>query len=236
VTPAMVSREKAGAAMLNWQAEWGSPTGHDLDLRATFALSWEQVTDEAARLVFLVVGYCAPNQPIPCQALERAAKLERDGCDDALRLLSGLGLLEWAAQETGPMMHPLLAEYAQAEGMTSERRLQVAEALVRLGDAFQELTDIQRPLHLEQAIAAYQAALEVYTREELPLDWAMTQNNLGIALRNRMRGERAANLEGAIAAFQAALEVFRERLPPGHWYIGVVEGNLEQIEQEMGGG
>ena len=34
---------------------------------------------------------------------------------------------------------------------------------------------------LEQAVTAYNAALEVRTRERVPLDWAATQNNLGNA-------------------------------------------------------
>ena len=35
---------------------------------------------------------------------------------------------------------------------------------------------------LEEAVAAYRAALEERTRERVPLDWAMTQMNLGNAL------------------------------------------------------
>ena len=35
---------------------------------------------------------------------------------------------------------------------------------------------------LEEAVAAYRAALEERTRERVPLDWAATQNNLGLAL------------------------------------------------------
>ncbi|WP_156093363.1 tetratricopeptide repeat protein, partial [Planktothrix serta] len=62
--------------------------------------------------------------------------------------------------------------------------------------------------NLEKAIAAYQAALEVYTRTAFPEDWAMTQNNLAAAYYSRIRGERADNLEKAIAAYQAALEVY----------------------------
>jgi hypothetical protein len=34
---------------------------------------------------------------------------------------------------------------------------------------------------LAQAVAAYRSALEVYTREQLPQNWAMTQTNLGNA-------------------------------------------------------
>ena len=50
---------------------------------------------------------------------------------------------------------------------------------------------------LSGAAAAYRAALEVYTRESLPQDWAMTQNNLGNALANqgiRTAGEAGARL------------------------------------------
>ena len=35
---------------------------------------------------------------------------------------------------------------------------------------------------LDEAVAAYRAALGEWTRERVPLDWAMTQNNLGLAL------------------------------------------------------
>lgn len=33
--------------------------------------------------------------------------------------------------------------------------------------------------YLEQSVAAYRAALKVYTPEQLPQDWATAQNNLG---------------------------------------------------------
>ena len=68
---------------------------------------------------------------------------------------------------------------------------------------------------LEEAVAAYRAALEERTRERVPLDWATTQNNLGNAL-SRL-GEResgTARLEEAVAAYRAALEErTRERVP-----------------------
>ena len=68
---------------------------------------------------------------------------------------------------------------------------------------------------LEEAVAAYRATLEEWTRERAPLKWAMTQNNLGEAL-SRL-GEResgTARLEEAVAAYRAALEErTRERVP-----------------------
>ena len=50
---------------------------------------------------------------------------------------------------------------------------------------------------LEEAVAAYRAALEEWTRERVPLDWAMTQNNLGNALSSARRaGERDGAARG----------------------------------------
>ncbi len=60
---------------------------------------------------------------------------------------------------------------------------------------------------LEEAVAAYRAALEEWTRERVPLDWAGTEMTLGIALATL--GERESGterLEEAIAAYRAALE------------------------------
>jgi hypothetical protein len=56
----------------------------------------------------------------------------------------------------------------------------------------------------EKAIAAYEAALSVTTRAQLPDEWALTQNNLGRAYLNRIRGDRADNLEKSIAAYEAS--------------------------------
>ena len=56
-------------------------------------------------------------------------------------------------------------------------------------------------------MAAYREALKEQTRERVPLDWAMTQNNLGNALWTL--GEResgTARLEEAVAAYREALK------------------------------
>ena len=68
------------------------------------------------------------------------------------------------------------------------------------------------------AISAYRGALEVYTREQLPQKWAMTQGNLANALRNqavRTEGTKGAELLAqAVTAYRSALEVrTREKLP-----------------------
>ncbi|MCZ0902574.1 tetratricopeptide repeat protein, partial [Microcoleus sp. HI-ES] len=62
--------------------------------------------------------------------------------------------------------------------------------------------------NLEKAIAFYEAALQVYTRQAFPEYWALTQNNLANAYNYRIKGDRGDNLEKAIAFYEAALQVY----------------------------
>ena len=65
----------------------------------------------------------------------------------------------------------------------------LGNALLEMGRAGKR--DAKR---LEEAVAAYRAALEEHTREGSPADWAMTQNNLGnalLSLGERESGTRA---------------------------------------------
>ncbi len=64
-----------------------------------------------------------------------------------------------------------------------------------------------RANNIEIAIACLEMNFQVFTREHSQVDWALTQNNLGVAYFNRLRGERGENIEWAIACYQAALEV-----------------------------
>ncbi|WP_414570769.1 CHAT domain-containing protein [Nostoc sp. CCY 9925] len=71
--------------------------------------------------------------------------------------------------------------------------------------------------NIEITIVGYEIALTVYTRSVFPQDWAMTQNNLGTAYRNRILGEQTENIESAIAAYTAALEVRTKDAFPVDW-------------------
>ena len=73
---------------------------------------------------------------------------------------------------------------------------------------------------LEEAVAAYRDVLEELTRERVPLDWATTQSDLGLAL--AILGEResgTARLEAAVAAWEACLSV-TEAVWPAEWPAG----------------
>jgi hypothetical protein len=76
-------------------------------------------------------------------------------------------------------------------------------------------------------ITAYREALKERTREQVPFDWARTQNNLGISLATL--GEREsdpARLADAARTYQAALIVFRAA--NATYYIQATEANLQR--------
>jgi hypothetical protein len=75
---------------------------------------------------------------------------------------------------------------------------------------------------LEEALAAYRAALQEQTRERVPLDWATTQNNLGNALIRL--GERdiwTVKLEEAVSAFGEALKERTHERVPIDWAVSL---------------
>jgi tetratricopeptide (TPR) repeat protein len=94
----------------------------------------------------------------------------------------------------------------------------------------------------DQAVQAFQMALEVYTKAALPQDWAMTQNNLGGALQGEAEladGEKAiVLLDQAVQAYQKALEVRTKADLPRDWAMtqnnlgGALEGEAELASGE----
>src|SRR5262249_11588728 len=82
---------------------------------------------------------------------------------------------------------------------------------------------------LKEAIAAFRQALKERTRERVPLDWAMTQNNFVIALsRLGKRESGTAWLEEAVEALRGAIEV-AEKSGATH-YMEVFRRNLTEVQ------
>lgn len=91
---------------------------------------------------------------------------------------------------------------------------------------------------LAEAVGAYRNALEVYTRGQLPQNWAATQNNLGLALRaqaKRTEGKRSAELLAqAVAAYRNALEVYSaEAFPIDHDRVWQRLKECERLSTEL---
>ncbi|HEY1363700.1 MAG TPA: tetratricopeptide repeat protein, partial [Xanthobacteraceae bacterium] len=86
---------------------------------------------------------------------------------------------------------------------------------------------------LREAIATLRSALDLSSRDRVPLDWAGTQNNLGNALMTL--GEResgTARLEEAVAACRAALEERTRDRVPLDW--AMTQTNLGNALQRLG--
>jgi len=116
------------------------------------------------------------------------------------------------------------------EGRVAERFAYLheeAEALRRQGGEFGD-NDA-----LRGAIDRYRALLQVRPRDEAPLDWAQTQNNLGTAL-GALGGRESgtARLEDAVAAYRAALEEFTRARVPLDW--AGTQNNLGLALQTLG--
>jgi tetratricopeptide (TPR) repeat protein len=102
-----------------------------------------------------------------------------------------------------------------------------AEGEKRLGE---ERGDNAR---LASAIAYYKKALTTWTRDKVPLGWAMTQNNLGNALSTL--GEResgTAHLEEAVAAHRETLTEWTREREPLQW--AGAQNNLGNALQTLG--
>jgi tetratricopeptide (TPR) repeat protein len=92
-------------------------------------------------------------------------------------------------------------------GLRAVVSAQYAEAVVAAGDESR----------VGAAVRACETALETYTRERNPIDWAHVELMLGGLLRVQRQGNRADNLDRAAAALEAALTVFNESDFPAEW-------------------
>ena len=106
--------------------------------------------------------------------------------------------------------------------------LEAARALYDQGDMFKDTAA------LSESVQSYRSALNLVPRERAPLDWAGTQNNLGLALAKL--GERettgAARLREAVTAFRDALKVLSRERVPLDW--ATTQNNLGNALESLG--
>jgi hypothetical protein len=128
--------------------------------------------------------------------------------DELIRLLQQLGQSQLPDEqnhiiETMLKIVPTLAEWP-LRGSPEEFE---ADLLGPLGNAYLQRRQGERADNIDTAIAQFEAALKIFTREAFPAEWAMAHGSLAIAYRERIMGERADNVETAIAHSHAALKV-----------------------------
>jgi tetratricopeptide (TPR) repeat protein len=117
--------------------------------------------------------------------------------------------------------------------LTTSKRTPENRALIQnnLGIAYRDLPGEDRGNNFRRAIACYEAALQVQTREAFPVKWAMIQNNLGSAYGSLPGGDRGDNLRRAIACYEAALEIFQHI--HADYYAFVINKNVENARNEL---
>jgi len=213
----------AHRSMQNWKVEQKSLTGHDLSLAQTFAQSWNLVTDETVRKLFITLGYCAPNTPIPQAILDAALGDAADACDEAISELTGLGLLK-----EGPSIHPLLAEFARGLEADNDALKPFSEALANLASSTNQSANkagnyaLFTPLlpHLRGVAESAEGA----NLEPAGTIW----NEIGFHIKT------LADYAGAKAAYERALKIDEAAFGPDHPKVAICVNNLGMVLQDLG--
>ena len=125
-----------------------SPTGHELHVARTFALSYEKLdpenpTDALAQALLARAACFAPGEPIPRSLLQATLPAEDQESQedtfpiaDALQRLASLGLLESDAQG-GVRLHRLLAAFVRRLPGAETAQKDVEENLQWFGESLE---------------------------------------------------------------------------------------------------
>ncbi len=105
------------------------------------------------------------------------------------------------------------------EVATDEEKYLLAISIFVFSDLIAQFPLGNKACNIEIAIAGYEIALTVFTHEAFPEYWALAQNNLGNAYRERIVGDKANNIEQSIACSQAALTFLTREAFPYEWAL-----------------
>ncbi|MCA2703052.1 MAG: DUF3110 domain-containing protein [Microcystis sp. M179S2] len=101
--------------------------------------------------------------------------------------------------------------------VTREQTHSIAVVIVYFSELIQQFPLGNIAANKEVAITGYEIALNIFTFDAFPQEWAAIQNNLGAAYTNKIRGDKAENLERAIAFYNEALKVRTFDAFPQDW-------------------
>jgi tetratricopeptide (TPR) repeat protein len=112
------------------------------------------------------------------------------------------------------------AKYAEAAGLMAavDQRMQWAFVLTQAEELYHQGDEFGDRNALAEAVRVYRTALSLAPRAERPLDWAATQNDLGVTLLALGAGETGtARLDEAAAALREALQERTRAKMPIDW-------------------
>ena len=129
-------------------------------------------------------------------------------------------------------------ELSRSAQVREEPRLR-ADNRRRTGDISWKLAQYRaRRDNSQRAVSAYEEALRVYTLEDFPMDYGMTQNNLGAAYGTLAEvEEKGENCGRAIGAYEEALRVYTlEDFPMDYGMtqnnLGTAYSTLAEVEEK----
>ncbi|MFZ5857909.1 MAG: tetratricopeptide repeat protein [Chloroflexota bacterium] len=210
-------------SMRGFRADLPNPTQHDLDLLATFTLSWEQVKSDPTQKIFLAAGYCATNTAIPPEIFEKTAELDETACDECTQTLIGLGLL---GEEI--TIHPLLAEFARHLDSDQEIRKKLIGALTEIAVERNAAVDQTGNYSLYTPLLPHVRAVTEKTEtiwlEKVGELW----NSIGCHIK------AMADYQGAKMAFQNALEIAEKSFGSDDSRVATCFNNLGTVQKDLG--
>lgn len=205
------------------------------------------VTDQAAainKLVDLLADKSADKeyQPQPLSPELRAAAeqvLQRGAARDKARAAIALRKFKEADQYLAEAMKPALSDvfelltiqgdrhyfadefdraiepYEKAfklipDNLTARNNLAITHNQAHLGNCAE---------HRHRALDIHEGTLKLITQQDHPLNWAMTQDNLGNVWAKLPTGNRADNIQRAIKCHQNAIQVYSRQNYPVDWAI-----------------
>jgi tetratricopeptide (TPR) repeat protein len=210
-------------SMRGFRKDLPNPTGHELDLLATFALSWQQVQYEVARNLFMLAGYCAPNTTIPYEIFENSLSIDEEICDEAITHVVGLGLMK-----ENISLHPLLAEYARLLDQDKTQLRNLAKSLKEVVKNKNIESDKSGNLSIFSPLTPHLQIIAEKTEEFKIEGAAYLWNDLGYHIR------KLAYYAGAMAAFERALRIDESTLGPDHPDVARDVNNIGTVLCDLG--
>jgi tetratricopeptide (TPR) repeat protein len=240
VTPAAYLAQLRDQTLLGHKSLQGygaqnSPTGHDLHVGRTFALSWDRLdptdpVDVIGRSLLQHAAFLAPGEPIPHVLLVAPIELPQDEADamlivqDALHRLLSLGLLD-ALESDVYTIHRLVTAFVQQVGGDSERaRIAIEQILLTTAQHVNHSGNPARLLPLQSHLRAITDA----ARKREDVFAARLCNELSYHL------QEVGDYRNARRYCEQALIIFEKRLGQEHLFTARCLNDLAEILRNEG--
>jgi uncharacterized caspase-like protein len=229
-----------GASLSFWEAAKARYGAISASLDATEALLQARRLEGGALLAQTALTYGLSGDFLTAAENFRLAFLEVERWDDGVALNyksseAEAVYLHGVQAGDNSALRAAAALFGEALALAPEASPQWANLQREIGNSFAQLASRDgSDASIDAAVAGYEAALGVFTRESAPLEWAKVQTRRAAAL--SIRGEREAHgetLAAAIDAYHAALDILSPAIAPYEWALA--QNNLGNTLMVLGG-